>query len=63
MWLYLYCIFYYVTALHIPNFWASVLYFGYMAMAAYFSFVLTGTIGFVASFAFVWKIYASVKVD
>jgi len=63
LWLYTYCIFYYATALHIPNFWASVLYFGYMGMASYFFFVLTGTIGFAASFFFVHKIYSSIKVD
>eukprot|EP01065_Artemidia_motanka_P036628 TRINITY_DN445_c0_g1_i3.p2 TRINITY_DN445_c0_g1~~TRINITY_DN445_c0_g1_i3.p2 ORF type:complete len:638 (+),score=193.19 TRINITY_DN445_c0_g1_i3:94-2007(+) len=63
LWLYMYCIFYYATALHIPNFWASVLYFGYMGMASYFAAVLTGTIGFGASFLFVHKIYSSIKVD
>ena len=32
VWLYLYCIFYYFTALDIQNFASSVLYFGYMFM-------------------------------
>eukprot|EP01059_Diplonema_ambulator_P033785 TRINITY_DN721_c0_g1_i2.p1 TRINITY_DN721_c0_g1~~TRINITY_DN721_c0_g1_i2.p1 ORF type:complete len:632 (+),score=203.04 TRINITY_DN721_c0_g1_i2:119-2014(+) len=62
-WLYLYCIFYYLTTLNIPSLASSILYFGYMAMVSYFFFVLTGFIGFIASMAFVWKIYSSIKIE
>jgi transmembrane 9 superfamily protein 2/4 len=62
-WLFVYSAFYYMTALNIRAFWASVLYFGYMFMVSYFAFVLTGTIGFAASFIFVRRIYAAVRVD
>ena len=38
------------------------MYFGYMFLASYAFAVGTGTIGFGASFFFVRKIYASIKV-
>jgi transmembrane 9 superfamily protein 2/4 len=41
----------------------SVLYFGYMLIASYAFFVLTGTIGFYACFWFTWHIYSSLKID
>lgn len=39
------------------------LYFGYMAMASWVFFLLTGSIGFVATLFFVTKIFSVVKVD
>eukprot|EP01063_Lacrimia_lanifica_P017722 TRINITY_DN24741_c0_g1_i1.p1 TRINITY_DN24741_c0_g1~~TRINITY_DN24741_c0_g1_i1.p1 ORF type:complete len:643 (+),score=235.85 TRINITY_DN24741_c0_g1_i1:68-1996(+) len=63
IWFYLYCISYYYTSLQITSFLSSILYFGYMAMVAYFFFVLTGTVGFLSSFMFVRKIYSSIKLD
>eukprot|EP01061_Rhynchopus_euleeides_P013968 TRINITY_DN2423_c0_g2_i1.p1 TRINITY_DN2423_c0_g2~~TRINITY_DN2423_c0_g2_i1.p1 ORF type:complete len:639 (+),score=267.37 TRINITY_DN2423_c0_g2_i1:182-2098(+) len=63
VWLYIYCIFYYFTALHIPSFVSSVLYFGYMFMVSYFFFVLTGFIGFAAAAMFVYMIYSAIKID
>eukprot|EP00659_Diplonema_papillatum_P002777 gene2777-4337_t len=62
-WLYMYCINYYVNALHIPNLLSSILYFGYMFMVSYFFFVLTGFIGFTSAFIFVWTIYSSIKIS
>ncbi|KAF2195049.1 endosomal P24A protein-like protein [Zopfia rhizophila CBS 207.26] len=44
--------------------WTSgVLYLGYSALLSVLFFVLTGTIGFFASWLFVLKIYRSIKVD
>jgi len=63
MWLFAYSIFYYLTSLTIRSWWSSVLYYGYMFMISYFCFVLTGAIGFLASFAFVKAIYGSIRVD
>lgn len=63
VWLFAYSIFYYATALTIRSWWSSVLYFGYMFMVSWFFFVMTGTIGFIAAFAFVRRIYGSIKVD
>ena len=39
------------------------LYFGYMMMVALLFFLGAGTIGFLSSWWFVWKIYGAVKVD
>ncbi|KAI9373452.1 hypothetical protein BJX61DRAFT_380266 [Aspergillus egyptiacus] len=54
-------------------FWASrvsfggligaVLYVGYSALIGFVVFILTGSIGFFASWAFVQRIYGSIKVD
>ncbi|KAH8692341.1 putative endosomal integral membrane protein [Talaromyces proteolyticus] len=41
----------------------AVLYLGYSALIAFLVYILTGTIGFFASWAFVRKIYGSIKVD
>ncbi|KAJ5416287.1 hypothetical protein N7465_004982 [Penicillium sp. CMV-2018d] len=41
----------------------AVLYVGYSALIAFVVFVLTGSIGFFASWAFIHRIYGSIKVD
>ncbi|KAI1617259.1 hypothetical protein EDD36DRAFT_158870 [Exophiala viscosa] len=41
----------------------AVLYVGYSALISFMVFVLTGTIGFFAAYAFVHRIYGSIKVD
>lgn len=61
--LFLYSIFYFFTKLEITKVVSGLLYFGYMLIVSYAFFVLTGTIGFYASFWFVRKIYSSVKID
>eukprot|EP01050_Picozoa_sp_SAG11_P040341 SAG11_NODE_17485_length_517_cov_0.971292_1_plen_95_part_00 len=47
----------------IMGFTSGLMYFGYMFLASYAFAVGTGTIGFLASFVFVRKIYDSIKVD
>lgn len=63
VWFFAYCIYYYFAVLSIRAWWSSVLYFGYMLMVSYFCAVMTGTIGFLAAYTFVNKIYSSIKVD
>ncbi|KAF9890117.1 hypothetical protein FE257_006278 [Aspergillus nanangensis] len=41
----------------------AVLYVGYSALIGFAVFILTGSIGFFASWAFVQRIYGSIKVD
>ncbi|KAJ9239443.1 hypothetical protein DTO271D3_5822 [Paecilomyces variotii] len=41
----------------------AVLYVGYSALIGFLVFILTGAIGFFASWAFVQRIYGSIKVD
>jgi len=57
----LYSLFYFVSTLKITSFVAAVLYFGYSFCMAVTIFVVTGAIGYHASFWFVTKVYGSVK--
>ncbi|KAL0479802.1 TMN7 [Acrasis kona] len=61
LYLFLYSVFYY-SSMNITNVSMTILYFGYMSIACYIFFILTGTIGFLASFFFVRRIYGSIKV-
>ncbi|WOL09070.1 transmembrane 9 superfamily member 7-like [Canna indica] len=63
LYLFAYSAFYFFTKLEITKVVSGILYFGYMLIASYAFFVLTGTIGFYACFWFVRKIYSSVKID
>ncbi|PRQ46843.1 putative nonaspanin (TM9SF) [Rosa chinensis] len=63
LYMFAYSIFLFFTTLWIEKFVSVILYFGYMLIASFAFFVLTGTIGFYACFWFVRKIYSSVKFD
>ncbi|KAK3437966.1 transmembrane 9 superfamily member 8 [Eucalyptus grandis] len=63
LYLFLYATFYFFTKLEITKLVSGALYFGYMLIASYAFFVLTGTIGFYACFWFTRLIYSSVKID
>jgi len=58
--MFLYAIFYYTTRLEVDGFVPSLIYFGYSLILSLFFFVLTGTIGFYASYYFVKKIYKAI---
>jgi len=60
---YLFSIFYFFSSLEITSFVSGLLYFGYSLVIAICFFVLTGFIGFTASFIFVRKMYSSVPLD
>ncbi|CAN7114000.1 unnamed protein product, partial [Brassica rapa subsp. narinosa] len=63
LYLFLYATFYFFTKLQITKLVSAMLYFGYMLIASYAFFVLTGTIGFYACLWFTRLIYSSVKID
>ncbi|KAG6475979.1 hypothetical protein ZIOFF_062243 [Zingiber officinale] len=63
LYLFLYATFYFFTKLDITKFVSGIMYFGYMLIASYAFFVLTGTIGFYACLLFTRLIYSSVKID
>ncbi|CAA0821355.1 Transmembrane 9 superfamily member 8 [Striga hermonthica] len=63
LYLFMYAVFYFFTKLDITKPVSGALYFGYMLIASYAFFVLTGTIGFYACFWFTRLIYSSVKID
>ena len=59
----LYAIWYNLTELDMDGLVPLLLYTGYMTVIAVTFFLVTGTIGFYASFWFNLRIYGSIKVD
>lgn len=57
VWVFLYCVWYYFTKLHIEGFVSSLLFFSYSFMAVCVYSLLTGTVGFLTAYAFVRRIY------
>lgn len=58
-----YSIIYFFTKLQIEHFIPTILYFGYTFVMVVGFWLLTGTIGFYATYLFITKIYAAVKQD
>ncbi|KAJ8110383.1 hypothetical protein OPT61_g6768 [Boeremia exigua] len=63
IWVYAYMIYCYFTSLHITGFVSSMLFFAYGLLACGLYALLTGTIGFLASYVFVRRIYGAIKID
>ncbi|GME27628.1 Nonaspanin (TM9SF) [Neofusicoccum parvum] len=63
LWVFLACTWYYVFKLHITGFVSSMLFFAYSFLACLVYGLLTGTIGFLAAYAFVRRIYGAIKAD
>ncbi|KAF0306198.1 Transmembrane 9 superfamily member 2 [Amphibalanus amphitrite] len=61
--LFCYCCHYFATKLSISDPTSVFLYFGYTTIMVFLFFIMTGTLGFLACFWFVRKIYSVVKVD
>jgi len=62
-WIFVYSAWYYATKLHIEGFVSSLLFFSYSALACTVYSLATGTVGFLAAYAFIRRIYGGVKVD
>ncbi|CAI8057467.1 Transmembrane 9 superfamily member 4 [Geodia barretti] len=58
-----YAIIYYYTKLEIVSVVSTMLYFGYTMVMVLGFWLLTGTIGFYATYIFICKIYGAVKQD
>jgi len=54
---------YYFTRMKIGHYVGALLYFGYMFVISYTFALITGAIGFSATFFFVRAIYGSIKID
>ncbi|KAI0872704.1 Nonaspanin [Hypoxylon argillaceum] len=54
---------YLISKLSLGGLSGTVLYIGYSALLSFLFFILTGSIGFFASWLFVRKIYGSIKID
>ena len=63
LYLFLYSLVYMFTKMVMTRGVSILLYIGYMLIASYSFFVLTGTIGFLAAWFFVRAIYSAVKVE
>jgi transmembrane 9 superfamily protein 2/4 len=57
VWVFLYCVWYYCTRLHIEGFVSGLLFFAYSGLACVVYGLLTGTVGFLTAYAFVRRIY------
>ncbi|KAG8906667.1 hypothetical protein FRB99_006368 [Tulasnella sp. 403] len=62
-WLYMYGLFYWASRLSLDGFSSVVLYLGYLFLIALMDFLVTGTIGFLASYWAVRKLYAAIRID
>lgn len=62
-WILFYSIFYYFTTLKLQGFVPMLMFFGYSIMGTIVYGLITGTIGFLASYVFVMKIYGAIKAD
>eukprot|EP00929_Paragymnodinium_shiwhaense_P067223 TRINITY_DN33847_c0_g1_i1.p1 TRINITY_DN33847_c0_g1~~TRINITY_DN33847_c0_g1_i1.p1 ORF type:complete len:632 (-),score=137.09 TRINITY_DN33847_c0_g1_i1:145-2040(-) len=58
-----YSIVYFSSRLEIDKAVSIILYFGYMSLISIIFFLVTGSIGLLASFTFVRAIYGSIKID
>ncbi|KAL2165043.1 hypothetical protein VTH06DRAFT_339 [Thermothelomyces fergusii] len=63
VYIFLNALIYWVSKLSLGGFAGSVLYIGYSLLISFLFFILTGSIGFFASWLFVRKIYSSIKID
>ena len=63
VYLFVYSLVYLATKLNIIGFVPTALYLGYMGLASFTFFLLTGSVGAIASFLFVRSIYGSIKID
>jgi len=63
VYVFMYSILYFSSRLQIEKLVPTLLYFGYMGIISSIFFLLTGSIGTLASFFFVKTIYSSIKID
>ena len=62
VWIFLYCVWFYWTKLHIQGFISGMLFFSYSLLACAVYGLLTGTVGFLTAYAFVRRIYGYVLI-
>ncbi|KAJ7579168.1 endosomal P24A protein [Mycena floridula] len=62
-WLLAYGIFYWASRLSLDSFSSVVLYLGYLFLLCLLDFLVTGTIGFLASYWAVRRLYSAIRID
>ncbi|KAI7372368.1 hypothetical protein KC328_g17300 [Hortaea werneckii] len=63
LYVFAYSLLYWARMLKFSSFTGGLLYMGYSLLVSFLWFVMTGTIGFFATWLFVHRIYSSLKVD
>eukprot|EP00906_Rhabdomonas_costata_P012446 RCo017861 len=63
LYLFLYSVYYFNTSMNMHRVPSIILYFSYMAILSYMLAIVTGTIGFLHTYAFVRYIYSALKVE
>ncbi|KAJ3528668.1 hypothetical protein NM688_g7964 [Phlebia brevispora] len=62
-WLLAYGFFYWASRLSLGSFQGAFLYMGYLLLLALFDFLVTGTIGFLATYWAIRRLYGAIRVD
>ncbi|KAF9227325.1 Nonaspanin [Gyrodon lividus] len=62
-WILAYGLFYWASRLSLDSFSSVALYLGYLFLICLFDFLVTGTIGFLASYWAVRRLYSAIRVD
>ncbi|KAL1718886.1 hypothetical protein EV715DRAFT_252107 [Schizophyllum commune] len=62
-WLLAYGLFYWASRLSLDSFSSVVLYLGYLLLLVLLDFLVTGTIGFLASYWAVRRLYSAIRID
>ncbi|MCJ1428417.1 hypothetical protein MMC29_006327 [Sticta canariensis] len=62
-WVFLYCVWFYLTKLHMKGFISGLLFFSYSFLACTVYGLLIGTVGFLTAYFFVRRIYGAIKAD
>ncbi|KAJ3567173.1 hypothetical protein NP233_g6538 [Leucocoprinus birnbaumii] len=62
-WLLAYGIYYWASRMSLGSFSSLLLYLGYLFLLALMDFLVTGTIGFLASYWAVRRLYSSIRID
>ncbi|KAF8322305.1 endosomal P24A protein [Clavulina sp. PMI_390] len=62
-WLFLYGIYYWATQLRLDSFSSTVVYFGYLFLLTVLNFLCTASIGFIASYWAVRRLYSAIRID
>jgi len=63
IWLFAYGIFYWVSRLTLGSISSVILYMGYLMLISLLQFLITGTIGFLATYWAVRRLYAAIRID
>ncbi|CAO1616932.1 unnamed protein product [Sympodiomycopsis kandeliae] len=63
IWLFLYGLFYWLSRLSLPGMSNKVLYLSYLSILCLLDFVLFGTIGYLASFIAIRRMYKRIRID